>query len=448
MRFVLITLALMMAVTSVSGEVLELSRERAVKLALEQNESYRSALLEKDRIKGQYMEARAGALPQLTFNSSYLRNIDLQTSVLTMTGEDGQSQKMTLSFGTPHNYSFGFSLYQPLYAAGRVGAALKIANYGNKYTEAGIVQARHNIASAADRAYLDAVAARDAEQVYIEAERLADSNLAVVKKLYDEGQVSEYDYLRAQVQLANTRPDRIAASNRARLARDYLRNMLALEPGVEVILPESIQDVSAPSATIEELTAEALQNRPELHQSEQWVNINQKLITIASSGYRPTLGINSRIQWDSFQDEIKKSSISSSAWNRSWNVSLVLSWPIFNGFETSGKVRQAKVDYSQSKLANSQLARQVRLEVQDAWGKVDEARQRVEALGETVSQAERGVEIAQVRFKNGIGIQLEILDAQVALTTARVNRIAALHDLAVAVSELRRAVGREWAAQW
>jgi outer membrane protein len=90
----------------------------------------------------------------------------------------------------------------------------------------------------------------------------------------------------------------------------------------------------------------------------------------------------------------------------------------------------------------------VRLEVIDTWGKVDEARQRVEALGETVGQAERGVEIAQVRFKNGIGIQLELLDAHVALTTARVNRIAALHDLAVSVSELRRVVGREWAAQW
>jgi len=79
---------------------------------------------------------------------------------------------------------------------------------------------------------------------------------------------------------------------------------------------------------------------------------------------------------------------------------------------------------------------------------VNEANQRVEALGETVAQAERGLQIAQVRFQNGIGIQLEVLDAQVALTTARVNRIAALHDLAAAVSALRRAVGREWAPQW
>ena len=120
----------------------------------------------------------------------------------------------------------------------------------------------------------------------------------------------------------------------------------------------------------------------------------------------------------------------------------------FTGFETSGKIRQAKVDYTQSKLANSQLIRQVRLEVRNAQGRVEEARKRVEALGETVGQAERGVEIAQVRFKNGIGIQLELLDAQVALITARVNRITALHDLAVAASDLRRAVGREWASQW
>jgi outer membrane protein len=185
-----------------------------------------------------------------------------------------------------------------------------------------------------------------------------------------------------------------------------------------------------------------------LQKSEQMININKKLISIASSGYRPDIGVSSRVQWDSFKEKFTKVSLAEDSWNRSWNVAVTLSWPIFTGFETTGKIRQAKVDYNQSKLANSQLIRQVRLEVIDTWGKVDEARQRVEALGETVSQAERGVEIAQVRFKNGIGIQLELLDAHVALTTARVNRIAALHDLAVSVSELRRVVGREWAAQW
>jgi outer membrane protein TolC len=340
------------------------------------------------------------------------------------------------------------NLYQPLYAAGRVGAALKISGYGRKYTDAGIIQARHNIATAADRAYLGAVAAREAEEVYREAEQLADANLAVVQQLYQQGQVSEYDYLRAQVRAANTRPDRIAAANNARLAFDNLRNILALAPKTELQLTTAIEEEKVPDLPLDQLIEEAIQNRPKLRQSEQMININRKLITIASSGYRPSLGVNSRIQWDSFNDKFNKVSLAGDTWNRSWNVALVLSWPIFTGFETAGKIRQAKVDYSQSRLANSQLIRQVRLEVQDAQGKVKEAKQRVEALGETVGQAERGVEIAKVRFENGIGIQLELLDAQVALTTARVNRITALHDLAVAVSELRRAVGREWSPQW
>ncbi|MDD4052888.1 MAG: TolC family protein, partial [candidate division Zixibacteria bacterium] len=81
-------------------------------------------------------------------------------------------------------------------------------------------------------------------------------------------------------------------------------------------------------------------------------------------------------------------------------------------------------------------------------GKLKVAHQRVEALGQTVKQAERGVEIAQVRYRNGVGTQLELLDAQVALTASRVNRISARHDLAVAIANLRRAVGREWASQW
>ena len=84
--------------------------------------------------------------------------------------------------------------------AGKVGAAIKIARYGFKYTDEAIRAARHDVATGADQAYLDAVAARDAADVYREAERLADSNLAVVERLYEQGQTSEYDLLRAQVQ--------------------------------------------------------------------------------------------------------------------------------------------------------------------------------------------------------------------------------------------------------
>jgi outer membrane protein TolC len=448
MRVFASVLSLLLCAGFAPADPLVLDRTQAVQLALEQNESYQAALLEEDRVSGQYIEARSGALPRLSLDGSYLRNIDLQTSVFSMTDEEGNTETMQIRFGTPHNYSVGLNLYQPLYAAGQVGAAIKIAGYGRKYTDAGIIQARHDISTAADRTYLDAVAAREAEMIFREAERLADSNLAVVRKLYEQGQVSEYDFLRAQVRAANTRPDRIAAVNRTRLAYDRLRNILALEPETEIKLASSIGEANIPDLTLKQLTGEALQNRPELHQSEQMIKINDKLITIASSGYRPNLGISSRVQWDSFNDKFKNVSISGDSWHRSWYVALVLDWPLFSGFETKGKTRQARVDYSQSKLANSQLVRRVRLEVKDAYGKVDEAKQRVEALGETVSQAERGVEIAQIRFNNGIGIQLELLDAQVALTTARVNRIRALYDLAVAVSEMRRVVGREWAAQW
>jgi len=448
MRFVAIVLVLWFGTGAAVAETVSLNRTQAVEMALEQNESYQSALLERKRVRGQYLEARAGALPRLTLESSYLRNIDLQTSVFSMTDEEGVTQTTKIQFGTPHNYSVALNLYQPIYAAGKVGAAIKIAGYGDRYTEAGIDQARHDVATMADKAYLDAVTAREAENVYREAESLADSNLAVVKKLYDQGQVSEFDYLRAQVQAANTRPDRIAAVNRTRLALDYLRNILALPPETDIELASSIDETTVPELSMEALIDEAMDNRPELVKSQQMVKINDKLVSIASSGYRPNLGINSRVQWDSFKDEFSKVSFSEDSWNRSWNVAVVLDWPIFSGFETTGKVRQAEVDYTQSRLAENQLVRQIRLEVRDALGRVREARERVEAVGETVTQAERGVEIAQVRFKNGIGIQLELLDAQVALTTARVNRIAALHDLAVAIGDLRRSVGREWTPQW
>ncbi|MFH1699394.1 MAG: TolC family protein [Candidatus Zixiibacteriota bacterium] len=448
MKLLGMLMALLMLAPFVNAETIVLSREKAVALAVERNERYQAALLERERIQGQYVEARAGAFPRITFDGQYLRNIDLQSSVLTMTDDEGETDKFTLRFGTPHNYSFGFSLYQPLYAAGKVGTAIKIAKYGFSYTDELIRAARHDVAAEADKAYLNAVTANEAAQVFRDAELVAQANLDVVQKLYNEGQTSEYELLRSQVQVANTRPDRIRAENDADHAMNYLKNILALEPDTEIELGTTIEEISIPELSLDDLISEAIASRPEIAQSREMMNINEKLVSIAKSGYKPDVGINSRVQWDSFKDDIGKTSLAGDSWNRSWNVSVVLNWPIFSGFETGGKVQQAKVDYNQSRLNNSQLKRQIQLEVRDAVGKVNEARQRVEALGETVSQAERGLAIGEVRFENGIGTQLELLDSQVALTTARVNRLTALYDLAVAVSSLKRAVGRDWGAQW
>lgn len=431
---------------ALSAETVVLTREKAVSLAIERNETYRAAQMEKERIRGQYLEARSGAFPRLSFDASYLRTIDKQTTVISATDSAGERSTTTLQFGEPHSYSAGFTLYQPLYVAGKVGAAIQIAKYGFTYTDEGIRSARHDVVTQADKAYLDAVAAQEAKLVFSEAERLADSNLAVVEQLYEQGQASEYDFLRAQVRAANSRPDRIAADNNARLALDYLRVILALPKGTDIQLQSPINRVTVPELQLEALIDEALRNRPELRQSEQMMKINKKVISIEKGGYKPTIGINSSMKWDGYYPKFSDTRFK--GWTRSWNVGISLSMPIFTGFETKGKVQQAEVDYNQSRLQNSQLNRQIRLEVRDAVGRVEEARERVEALGETVDQAARGYDISQVRYQNGIGTQLEMQDAQVALTQARVNRINALHDLAVAVTELRRAVGREWDDKW
>lgn len=447
-RLILLLSVLMIYAPPILSETIALNRETVVQVALEQNETFQAAKLEKDRIKGQYIEARAGAFPRLTFDAGYQRAIDKQVNVITMTDDSGNSTRFQLAFGTPHAYQFGLTLTQPLYVGGKVGTAIKIAKHGFIYTDAVIDAARNDIATAADKAYLDAIAARQAEMAFSEAERLADSNLAVVRKLHEQGQVSEFDLLRAQVQAANTRPGRIAAANQAQLALDYLKNLLAIPPETSIRCDTAVGEVVVGELSLEPLISEALRQRPELRSSSQMVEIRKDLISIAKGGYKPTIGITSTVGWQSLVDRFKLTSVRDENWNRSWTVGIGLSWPIFSGFETIGKIRQAKVDYEQSRLTDVELTRRIRLEVQDAHGKVREAGQRLQALGETVTQANRGVEIAQVRYKSGVGTQLELLDAQVALTTARVNRISAEHDLAVAVSALRRAVGRQWAPKW
>jgi outer membrane protein TolC len=124
-------------------------------------------------------------------------------------------------------------------------------------------------------------------------------------------------------------------------------------------------------------------------------------------------------------------------------VGVRLSWALFDGFLTKGKVVEAKARRGRASEAKAETMRQVELQVRTAWSDLRTARAVLDAQVENVRTAQRSLEIAKARHNEGAGTQLDVLDAQSALTQARGQYVNALRDHSVARARLLRATGAD-----
>jgi len=261
-------------------------------------------------------------------------------------------------------------------------------------------------------------------------------NLDMVEKLFSQGMVSEYEVLRARVEKSNLQPEILQAESSARLAEKRLKSFLWIVLDEPVVLIEAEADtvlplLPAPEAMIDS----ALIHRPEMKMAGYSAEMNKKAIRIARGDYFPSLDAVSTYSWQSQSDRLTLTDNQV----ESWSVGLTLSIPIFHGGRRSGEVRDRQAAYQQSRLALAQFRDDVTLEVEAAYDQIVQAKKALDIQGETISQAEEGLRIANLRYETGIGTQLEVLSAQTALTTARQMTATARFNFRQAKSRLKKA---------
>ncbi|MEE9554849.1 MAG: TolC family protein [candidate division Zixibacteria bacterium] len=421
----------------VFAEPVKLGLTSAIEIALLKNESYQIARKELEKADGQVMEAVAGALPQITGNLSYLKNWRVPVGVFQMDGET-----VTFKFGTDNSYVADLTLTQPLYAGGRTFTALKIARTYKKMVREIVFNARQSLRVSVFESFYGAALAGEIHRVNNESFEFARQNLDVVQNMFDQGMAAEYDLLRAKVTLANLEPDVIRSLNNRDVALSALKNLLGMEPTIEIELEidsDSTQFLTAP-LNKEEALSELKQNRPEIIISGYETRLRDHVVSLSKAGYKPSLMFSTSLQ---YQAQFNRGSVFDKKWDRSLNSAIVLSVPIFDSWRTPSKVKQARVEYAQSRLKEESVVKFMILDYDRSLGRYNEARKRLASQGGAVELARRGLDIANLRYENGVGTQLEVSDARLALARAEINRAMAFHDLAIGYASLLRALGRE-----
>lgn len=407
-----------------------LNVEEVRHLALNNN-TYLEAKQELIKADAQVITARAGGLPHLDLNTYYTRNIKLPTFFL----NPGGGEAVSFQVGFKNDFGASLSLKQSLWKGGKVFNAYKVSKLYKKYSKEMVDQVEANVIAQAEKLFHAALLSHSNLEVLQKADEAKQANLDVVQKHYDKGMASKFDLLQAKVEKANLQPQIIAAESDIKLSEKSLKSFLNIDLSEEIFLiDEEIDTAMVSRLYLDTLVSQALENRPEVNQAELQTDMRRRAVSIMRSDYFPQIEAVSSYNWQAQSDQFSMSENNV----RSWSAGITLSIPIFKGGETRGNVKNTKAEYHQAVIQERDLKSNIRLEVEQAYDKLIQAKKAIEVQTETIAQAEEGLKIADLRFESGVGTQLEVISAQAALTKARNSFALAKFNFQNATTELKR----------
>jgi outer membrane protein len=417
---------------------LQITLEKAIALALEQNRDVLIADQDRYKAEAQVGKARSDAFPQINVTGQYTRNMKKPVLFLPP-GNPFNPSGSTVAFeiGSDNAYLMGASLSQTLFSR-KVGVALDIASTYRDYTEEAFRATKQDVVLQVKKAYYLVLLAQKLVNANRQGLDVVRANFENVQSQYHYGNAAEFDLLRAEVQVANTEPLLISAENTLALSINALRNLLSIPLDQEITVAGDLTFEEFPQEEMNEAKHTALSTNPSILQLSLQESLLEKNISIESANFFPTLSLVGAYQWQAQDNTFQ---FRNYTWATLFNVGLQLSYTLFDGFKTAQRVQEASVDREKVHYARLKAEEGLSIQIQSAELKMAEAKRRIAGQEKSIDQAQKAVRIAQTRFKSGVGTQLELLDAQVAMTRAQTNYAQATCDYLVAKAEWQYAVG-------
>jgi outer membrane protein TolC len=424
--------ALPAARAQTSAGVTRLSTDQAVALALARNEHVDVAVAGVDQAHGAVVEARSRFLPKLDFSYGYTRNV--QRPVIYF-DQGGVTQQIAI--GRANDNVFGLSLTQTLFD-GSVGVAQRAAALGRDLAEENLETTKRGVVLATRTMYYQVLL--DSVLVAVQQAALAqtDARLHVVEERARAGLASEYDRLTAQVAVENLRPPLIRARNQLALDQNTLKRTIGLPLGQPIVLTDTLSFEPVAPADSETVRAAAV-GRSDVVAMQKMVGLSDAAIAAERWTMFPNLTLTATLLRHASSAQFLARTAD---FSQSMIVGVQIGWPLFDGRASQGRLLQdrAGLRANEAQLAGKEA--DVHLEIQQAQQTLEAAADAVAASRGTAAVAQQALAIAQQRFLNGLAIQVELGDAELAVTQARTNFAQALYAFNVARARWQAALGK------
>lgn len=418
---------------SVFAATLELDLEETIQRALLTNPSVKIAEYNRKAAKADYSAAKSarGISISLSHDSGRGGYADNRSYVIT-DNMGRQIPRYDKSIGNSHSNSITASL--PIFTGGELQGQIGQAKANYRSMLSAEEQAYNEMKETATTGYFNMLNAINMKALRQESVDRLQAHLDNVIAQYNVGIVARADVLRSEVELANAQQNYITASNEYDVAEATLNNIIGTPLGTTLLLKDRLQ-YEPYENDMAYCLAYSEQHRPELKQAEYAIDSAEAALVVARSGHMPKVYANASNNWGG----------NGSDWpgddDENWSVGVTASMNVFDSGVTWSKIHAAQENLAKAKESQRQIKDNVELEVRTDYLNLREAEKRITTTQVAVASAEEDYHIAVVRYQAGVGTNIDVMDAQEALTQAKTNYYQALYNYNTSKAALNTSMG-------
>ena len=422
---------LMMATGANAQDTLRITLKEAIQIALSENPTIKVADQEIQLKKEANREVIWGLLPEVSLVGSFNHTIEKQT--MAMMGQ-------TFKVGSMNSASGGISASLPVFAPA-LYQSMKLTKADVELAVEKARASRLDMINQVTKAFYQLLLAQDSYNVLQKSYKQSEDNYNIVKAKFEQGSVSEYDKISADVQMRSLKPSVVSAGNGVNLAVLQLKVLLGLDSTLPMVVEGNLKDYEMAMFTrqAQPQPNDIVGGNTTLRQLNMNYDMLQKNLKLKYTNFMPVLALSFQYMYTTLGNDWK---ISNYQWNPYSTIGLSLSIPLFKGGNFS-QVKQTKLQIKQLDQTRINTERQLKMQAQSYLNNMSASTEQVVSNKEAVLQAEKGRTIAEKRYEVGRGTILELNSSEVALTQAQLTYNQSIYDYLVAKADLDLVMGVE-----
>ena len=418
-----------------AAPALRLTPDEAVRRGLETSHRIAEAVARGEAAEAVVGERRALTLPQIAAQGGYTRTNHVDAFGILLPG----SQLRVIYPDIPDNYRTRLDLQWPIYTGGRLDALERAARIEVTASADDIATARGDLTLEIARAYWALVTAAESLRVVEASVARIDAHLNDVRNQLAAGLVPPSDVFTVDAQASRQRMLTVQARSNRDIAEAELARLVGAPPGTPIETAAALDAVAPSPAPLDGLIESARRQRPERAALVKRAGAAGERARAAAAGTKPTVAVGGGVDYASPNPRIFPRE---DAWHASWDVGVNLNWPIFDGgrarSETAEAVALTRAVVERLADFDASLAVEIRQRVSE----IASSRAAIDAATDAVHSAAEARRVLGERFGAGVATSTDLLDAQVALLQAELDRTQAIANAHLSDARLERALGR------
>ncbi len=434
-----VVIALLLPIfSSKAQDTLTLTLNKAIEIALSENPTIKVANKEIQRVDYSNKEKFAGLFPTISAGGQYSRAIEKQKMYFSFPGMPANPDGIKV--GQDNTFSGGFSASMPIIAP-TLWATLKMSEIDAKLTLESARSSKISLLNQVTKAFYGVLLTQDSYNVFERSFMSSAENAKIINNKYKQGMVSEFEWIRADVQARNALSNLVSAESAVNMSLLQVKMLLGLDMFLPIKVEGKLSDYEKEMyAEVLSIDTTKINSNTDLKQFDLKKDQLTQTIEVQKTTWLPTLAASANYQYMMMAND---SVLSEGKWFPTSTVALNLSIPIFQGGSKHYKLKQLKIQLDELGFQRESLKKSIEFQMITAMDNMKKAIEKIESNKKALAQAEKAMAISQKRYDVGAGTYLDITNSELAYIQAGLSYNQSIFDYLSAKSDLEKLLGKD-----